>query len=123
MTAREEPGAQVVQDGLVENVVEDGVRDVAAERSALIQLCVYALDRARSPGVTERIESGLAEIGVAALRPEGERFDPALHEAGGVVATEDPGLDGIIAETELTGFADRGEVLRVPVVTVYQVGG
>ncbi|WP_020501273.1 nucleotide exchange factor GrpE [Sciscionella marina] len=99
---------------------EPSAHDLATERSALVRLCMYALDRARSPGVTERIESGLAEIGVEALRPDGQRFDPAVHEAGGVVATSDPALDGVIAETELTGFSDRGELLRVPIVTVYQ---
>lgn len=95
--------------------------DPAAERAALIELCLYALDRARSPGVTERLESGLAEIGVLAVRPDGDRFDPAAHEAGGVVATEDAELVGLVAETELVGFVDRGTVLRVPVVTVYQL--
>lgn len=90
-----------------------------ADRQALIQLCLYALDRARSGGVVERLEHGLAGIGVRALRPDGERFDPAVHEAGGAVATEDPALDGLVAETEVVGFADHDRVLRVPIVTVY----
>jgi hypothetical protein len=94
--------------------------DPVAERAALIELCLYALDRARSPGVTARLESGLAEIGVATVRPDGDRFDPASHEAGGVVVTEDAELVGLVAETELAGFVDRGAVLRVPVVTVYR---
>lgn len=97
--------------------------NAALERAALVELCVYALDRARSPGVVERIESGLAGVGVTALRPDGERFDPAAHEAGGALPTEDAQLDGVVAETELVGFADRGAVLRVPVVTVYQREG
>jgi len=90
-----------------------------ADRQALIQMCLYALDRARSGGVVERLEEGLAAIGVQALRPDGERFDPARHEAGGAVPTEDPALDGIVAETEVTGFADHDRLLRAPVVTVY----
>src|SRR2546426_4429957 len=53
------------------------------DRHSLVQLCLYALDRARSSGVAERIEQGLAEVGVVAVRPDGERFNPALHEAGG----------------------------------------
>jgi hypothetical protein len=89
------------------------------ERGALVQLCVYAWDRARSSGVAERIEQGLASVGVSALRPDGDRFDPAQHEAGGTVRTEDPTLDGVVAETEVVGFSDRGTLLRVPVVTVY----
>ena len=90
-----------------------------ADRHALIQMCLYALDRARSGGVVERLEHGLAKIGVQALRPDGERFDPARHEAGGSVATEDPGLDGVVAETEVTGFSDHDKLLRAPIVIVY----
>lgn len=91
-----------------------------ADRQALIQLCLYALDRARSGGVVERIEQGLAVIGVVALRPDGQRFDPAVHEAGGAVETDDPALDGLVAETEVVGFADHERLLRVPVVMVYK---
>ncbi len=90
-----------------------------AERRSLVQLCLYALDRARSAGVVERLEEGLAGVGVDAIRPDGARFDPAHHEAGGTVATEDETLDGVVAETEVVGFTDRGDVLRVPIVTVY----
>jgi hypothetical protein len=90
-----------------------------AERRSLVALCLYALDRAKSPGVVERLEEGLAGVGVDAIRPEGVRFDPAYHEAGGTVATGDETLDGVVAETEVVGFADRGTVLRPPIVTVY----
>ena len=92
-----------------------------AERAELIKLCLYALDRARSNGVVERLADGLGDIGVHRLRPDGLPFDPARHEAGGTVPTDDPALDGLIAETEVLGFADRDQVLRAPVVTVYQV--
>jgi hypothetical protein len=90
-----------------------------ADRQALIQVCLYALDRARSGGVVERIEQGLAGVGVVALRPDGQRFDPAVHEAGGAVATDDASLDGTVAETEVVGFADQDRLLRAPIVTVY----
>lgn len=93
-----------------------------AERKSLVQLCLYALDRAKSAGVVERLEEGLAGVGVDAIRPDGVRFDPAYHEAGGTVATTDEALDGVVAETEVVGFSDRGEVLRVPIVTVYSKG-
>lgn len=91
-----------------------------ADRTALVQVCLYALDRARSDGVAERIERGLAGVGVLPVRPDGEPFDPALHEAGGAVPTDDLTLCGLIAETEVVGFTDHGRVLRAPVVTVYQ---
>ncbi|GAA2816093.1 nucleotide exchange factor GrpE [Saccharopolyspora taberi] len=92
-----------------------------AERATLIQLCMYAMDRARSTGVVERLSEGLDGIGVTALRPDGLRFDPAHHEAGGTMPTEDPALDGVIAETEVLGFADRDRLLRAPIVTVYRL--
>ena len=90
-----------------------------AERRAVILLCLYALDRARSTGVATQLERGLAEVGIAAVRPDGQRFDPAHHEAGGTVPTDDPELVGLIAETEAVGFMDHGRVLRAPVVLVY----
>lgn len=90
-----------------------------AQRATLIELCLYALDRARSGGVVERLEEGLAGIGVTASRPDGDRFDPALHEAGGTVPTDDSALDGTVAETEVVGFSDGDKLLRAPIVTVY----
>lgn len=98
----------------------DSLDRALAERDSLIDLCLYALDRARSAGVAERISAGMEAVGVRTLRPEGERFDPARHEAGGTVATDDPALDGLVAETEMPGFADRGRLVRPPVVTVYR---
>jgi molecular chaperone GrpE len=92
-----------------------------AERRTLLRLCLYALDRARSAGVAERIEQGLASIGVLPIRPDGQPFDPTRHEAAGTVPTDDPRLEGLVAETEVPGYADNGRTLRVPVVTVYQV--
>jgi hypothetical protein len=112
-------GLTAAEADAADGIADDLVDQALAERKSLVHLCLYALDRARSSGVAERIEEGLAAVGVTALRPDGQRFDPAYHEAGGTVATEDEGLDGVVAETEVVGFADRGEVLRAPVVTVY----
>jgi molecular chaperone GrpE len=69
--------------------------------------------------VVERLEAGLAEVGVRAVRPDGESFDPVVHEAGGTEPTDDPALVGRIAETEVPGFVDRGQSLRAPIVIVY----
>lgn len=115
-------GGDFADDEIPAEPTAGGLDQALHERRTLVQLCLYALDRARSAGVAERIEEGLASIGVAALRPDGNRFDPAFHEAGGTVSTTDETLDGLVAETEVVGFADRGEVLRVPVVTVYSKG-
>ena len=104
---------------MMETIGDELLDQALAERRALVQLCLYALDRARSAGVVERIEAGLADIGVRAVRPDGDRFDPSRHEAGGVVPTDDPSLEGVVAETEVVGFVDRERPLRPPVVTVY----
>lgn len=113
-------GSDFEQEAVVSTSPESTQLDqVLAERKSLVQLCLYALDRARSAGVAERLEEGLAGVGVDAIRPDGVRFDPAFHEAGGTVSTADEMLDGVVAETEVVGFSDRGDVLRVPIVTVY----
>lgn len=129
---RDKDGAETIEDSTIEvkaSVIADAARapepanqsldQVLAERKSLVALCLYALDRARSAGVAERLEEGLAGVGVTALRPDGDRFDPAFHEAGGTVSTTDETLDGLVAETEVVGFSDRGELLRAPIVTVY----
>ena len=105
---------------MTESMTEELLEQALAERRALVQLCLYALDRARSPGVVERLEEGLAGIGVSALRPDGDVFDPAHHEAGGTQPTQDLTMDGVVAETEVVGFADRGRLLRAPIVIVYK---
>jgi molecular chaperone GrpE len=94
--------------------------DAAAERRILIDLLIYAWDRARSAGVHERLAAGLAQVGVEVLRPDGAVFDPAAHEVGGVVKTADPLLHNTIAETESAGFRDRERLIREPVVVVYR---
>jgi molecular chaperone GrpE len=104
----------------IDNNTPDVLKQALSERDSLVQLCLYALDRARSAGVAERLEEGLAGIGVEAIRPDGDLFDPALHEAGGTVPTQDLTMDGVVAETEVVGFADRGRLLRAPIVTVYK---
>jgi hypothetical protein len=36
------------------------------------------------------------------------------------VPTDDPNRHGTVAETEVPGYADRGVVVRPPVVSVYR---
>ena len=110
--------AGLASDHGVETIADELLDQALAERRALVQLCLYALDRA-SAGVVARIEEGLTAIGVVAVRADGQRFDPSRHEAGGTVPTDDLSLQGLVAETEVPGFCDRGRVLRAPIVTVY----
>jgi molecular chaperone GrpE len=90
------------------------------ERTRLIDLCLYARDRVSSAAAAERVDAGLVELGVTPLRPDGQPFDPAQHEAAATVPTEDPALHGTVAETEVPGYADRGALVRPPVVSVYR---
>jgi len=90
------------------------------ERAALIQACIYVRDRTTSKALAERLGSTLRQVGVRTLEPSGVRFDPAQHEAGGAAPSDDPAKFGTIAAVEVPGYADRGHVLRAPVVTVYQ---
>lgn len=93
------------------------------ERTQLIELCLYARDRVSSAAAAERVDAGLVELGITPLRPDGQLFDPTLHEAAATVPTDDPGLHGTVAETEVPGYADRGALVRPPVVSVYRRGG
>lgn len=124
--ARDSASHQVWAPSSVGAVTPDGqagepaAAGVESERRQLIELLIYAWDRARSPGVWERLTEGLASVGVSVERPDGQRFDPTRHEVGGVEVTDDDSKVDLIAETELAGFTDRGVVLRDPVVVVYR---
>lgn len=120
---RGSPMAAADSDRSPENALLTRARldQALCERARLVRLCVYALDRTPSSGVAERLSEGLGDVGVVALRPAGVPFDPAEHEAGMVLDTDDSEWDGVIAETEVVGFADREGVLRAPVVAVYRL--
>jgi hypothetical protein len=90
------------------------------DRKQLVDTLIYVRDRATSTALTDRIARDLQAIGVTEIRPNGEKFDPSRHEAGGSTDTADPQQDGRIAAVETPGYLDRGRVLRLPVVTVYR---
>ncbi|WP_211234897.1 nucleotide exchange factor GrpE [Glycomyces arizonensis] len=90
------------------------------DRSTLVEACIWMRDRATSPALASQLDQTFQKVGVAAVDATGQRFDPAVHEAGATVAAPGPAEDGIIARTETVGYADRGRLLRHPVVTVYR---
>jgi molecular chaperone GrpE len=114
-------GAYVLYADVAPHLAE--LESLRGERRALIELCLYARDRANSRAAADRIDSGLAELGVTTLRPDGQQFDPGQHEAAASVPTDDPARHGTVAETEVPGYADRGVVVRPPVVSVYRREG
>lgn len=93
---------------------------VMADRAALVEACIWMRDRATSPALASQLDQTFRRVGVAAVDATGQRFDPAVHEAGSTVAAPGPAEDGIIARTESVGYIDRGRLLRHPVVTVYR---
>lgn len=100
----------------------DELERLQRERVALLDLCLYARDRVSSQAAAERIDAGLADLGITPLRPDGQQFDPSSHEAAATVPTPDPALHGRVAETEVVGYADNGVLVRPAVVSVYQAG-
>ncbi|MFG1924837.1 hypothetical protein [Cryptosporangium sp. NPDC048952] len=90
------------------------------ERKTLVETAIYVRDRATSKAIADRLAWALNEVGVAEDRPAGEPFDTGRHEAGGTTPTNDPALSGTIAAVEISGYTDRGQIVRAPVVTVYQ---
>jgi hypothetical protein len=102
----------------------DRGRRSETDRAALVRACIYVRDRVTSRALSDRLAAALHDAGVTVVEPVGDRFDPSRHEAGGATPTADPGLTGTIAAVEVPGYTDRGgQVLRAPVVTVYQPPG
>lgn len=100
--------------------VSPDTKRLATERKTLVETCIYVRDRATSKAIGDRLAWALSEVGVVEDRPTGESFDTARHEAGGTAPTEDRQMEGKIAAVEISGYTDRGHVVRAPVVTVFQ---
>nr|BFF25800.1 hypothetical protein GCM10025732_37650 [Glycomyces mayteni] len=75
------------------------------------------------PALAQHLDGAFVKVGVAQVDATGQRFDPAVHEAGSTVAARGPADEGIIARTEQIGYTDRGRILRHPIVTVYRGQG
>ena len=60
----------------------------------------------------------LETLGVSIIKAEGEKFDPALHDASGTEKVDDPELDGKVINERLKGYRTKDRVLRPAQVTV-----
>ncbi|THV33468.1 nucleotide exchange factor GrpE [Glycomyces buryatensis] len=100
----------------------DGARGAQAltDRTALVEACIWMRDRATSPALAQHLDQAFGRVGVAPVDATGQRFDPAVHEAGSTVAARSAAEDGLVARTEIPGYTDRGRLLRHPVVAVYR---
>ncbi len=105
---------------LPDPAADAALAQTTADRAALVDACVWMRDRATSPALASHLDQTFQKVGVAAVDATGQRFDPAVHEAGATVAAPGPAEDGIIAGTQTPGYTDRGRLLRHPIVTVYR---
>lgn len=92
--------------------------DFAAERDALVALCVELDDLLRSTALREKIRRGLRRAGVEIVEPVGDRFDPDRHVAVGAEPASTPEQHDVIAHVQRAGFRDREAELRPPEVVV-----
>ncbi|MFI6453548.1 nucleotide exchange factor GrpE [Streptosporangium amethystogenes] len=91
-------------------------------REALVAACVGYQDQLaeRHPRLAGTLLEALNRAGVQEIVADGQRFDPRLHEAFGTAPADSPELHDIVAETVRRGYADGGQVIRVPQVVVYR---
>lgn len=96
----------------------DGGR-AANERDRLVQVLVELGDQLDSVALRSWVTQALDEVGVTTVLADGQRFDPARHQAVDQVATTDPAAVGVVAQTVRAGYVDRERLLRLPQVVVY----
>ncbi|WP_051751401.1 nucleotide exchange factor GrpE [Streptosporangium amethystogenes] len=91
-------------------------------REALVGACVGYRDQLaeRHPRLAGTLLEALNRAGVQEIVADGQRFDPRLHEAFGTAPADSPELHDVVAETVRRGYADGGQVIRVPQVVVYR---
>lgn len=73
--------------------------------------------------VERKLLQSLHAAGLEAIDPVGELFDPNGMEAIGVVPTEDPAQDGLVADVYQKGYRFGGQLVRPARVRVYQHEG
>lgn len=70
-----------------------------------------------------KLHKELEASGLEWIAPEGDAFDPSIHEAVAVVAPEDPSQDHTVRATFQVGYRYKGMVLRPARVQVYSEQG
>lgn len=71
--------------------------------------------------VQRQFISVLEGLGVSAIKSQGEKFDPALHDASGTELVDDPELEGKVITERLKGYRTSERVLRPSQVTVGKI--
>ena len=112
--------------------IERGRREILADLLDVVDNLDRALDAARSTTAAERLESvvqgvdmvrrqflaKLEGFGVRRIESDGQRFDPALHEAVSAVPVNEPSADGTIVGVVRHGYRIGEDVLRPASVAV-----
>lgn len=70
--------------------------------------------------ISRKLAKALADVGIEALNPLGERFDPNVHEAVILTPTDDPELDETVSLVLLIGYRLGDRLLRAAQVAVYR---
>ena len=73
--------------------------------------------------VEKKLAKTLAGHGLEIVSPEGQQFDPALHEAVMTEAAESPADDHVVARVFQVGYVFNGQLLRPARVVVKQWNG
>jgi molecular chaperone GrpE len=73
--------------------------------------------------VEKKVLKTLAGHGLELIEPEGRPFDPAEHEALGLVEAPSPDFDGTVAQVYQVGYRFHGQLLRPARVVVQQWSG
>lgn len=111
----EETRARLVQELLP--VLDNLDRTILAARSARSGLCDPAmLEGVRM--VRQQLEGVLRGYGVERIEALGQRFDPGVHEAIGMVSVGDPQRHGAVVHQAEPGYRFAGRLLRPAKVSV-----
>jgi len=114
--------------------IERGRREILADLLDVVDNLDRALDAARSNAAPDRIDTLLQGVelvrrqflaklegfGVKRIESEGQRFDPALHDAVTAVPAATPDQDGTIVGVIRHGYRIGDDVLRPASVAVAQ---
>ena len=114
--------------------IERGRREILADLLDVVDNLDRALDAARSNPAPDRIDTLLQGVelvrrqflaklegfGVTRIESEGQKFDPALHDAVSAVPAATPDQDGTIVGVVRHGYRIGDDVLRPAAVAVAQ---
>jgi molecular chaperone GrpE len=112
--------------------IERGRREILADLLDVVDNLDRAIDAARSNAAAGRVDTLLQGVdlvkrqflaklegfGVTRIESEGQRFDPALHEAISAVPAASPDQDGVVVGVVRHGYRIGDEVLRPASVAV-----